>query len=128
MIFFDFLYYSIFKFYARHKEKGALSTAAGIVGGFQTINVIALIMLFSLTQKRKVRIEKWVVIVLLIVFQVTTYIRYVYREKPLSSEIEQKWLDKTPSSRKQLGTLLFIYGAVSIIAFLGLAILGGISK
>lgn len=122
MLFFDYLHYLIFKFYAGRKEKGAISTAAGIVGGFQTINVITLIMLFSLTQKANFKIAKLVDIILLIIFQVTTYIRYVYRENPSVTEIEHKWLEKTPSSRRQMSILLFIYGAVSIIAVFGLAI------
>jgi uncharacterized membrane protein len=82
MLFFDFLHYLIFKFYSGFKEKGAISTAAGIVGGFQTINVISVIMLFSLVQKQKIKIEKWVVVVLFLVFQIYTYIRYVYKEDP----------------------------------------------
>jgi hypothetical protein len=122
MVFFDFLHYLIFKYYSGFKEKGALSTAAGIVGGFQTINVISVIMLFLLPQKQKVEIEKWVGVVLFFVFQISTYIRYIYKENHSINVIEHKWLDKTASYRKQMRIFLFIYGAISILGFFGLAI------
>lgn len=122
MLFFDFLHYLIFKYYSGFKEKGALSTAAGIVGGFQLINIMGIIMLFMLTQKQKVKLEKWVVVVLFLIFQIYTYIRYIYREDHSIDAIEHIWLNKTPSYRKQLRTLLFIYGAISILGVFGLAL------
>jgi hypothetical protein len=122
MLFFDFLHYLIFKFYSGFKEKGAISTAAGIVGGFQTINVISIIMLFLLTQKQKIKIEKWVIVILFLIFQIYTYIRYIYKEDHSINRIEQKWLNKTPSYRKQMGVLLFIYGVISIFILFGLAL------
>jgi hypothetical protein len=122
MLFFDFMHYLIFKFYSGFREKGAQSTAAGIVGGFQTINVISVIMLFSQAQGQKIKIGKWVVIVLFIIFQIYTYIRYIYREDHSIEAIEQKWLDKSSTYRKQMRILLFIYGAISIFALFGLAL------
>ncbi|HTI09925.1 MAG TPA: hypothetical protein VL832_15265 [Puia sp.] len=122
MLFFDFLHYLIFKYYSGFNEKGALSTAAGIVGGFQLINIMAVMMLYMLTQKQNVKFEKWVVVILFFIFQTYTYIRYIYREDHSIDVIERIWLNKTASYRKQLRTLLFIYGAVSIIGAFGLAI------
>jgi len=122
MFFFDFLHYLIFKFYAGFKEKGAASTAAGIVGGFQLLNVMGVIMLFSLTQKHKINIEKWVVVVLFFVFQIYTYIRYIYKEDHSIDVIEHEWLNKTPSYRKQMSIILFIYGAISVLGVFGLAL------
>jgi len=128
MLFFDFLHYLIYKFYAGFKEKGAVSTAAGIVGGFQMINVMSVIMLFSLTQKQKIKMEKWAVVVLFLIFQIYTYIRYIYKEDHSINAIEHKWLNKTPSYRKQMSSLLFIYGAISIIGVFGLALYVGSRK
>jgi hypothetical protein len=128
MFFFDYLHYSIYKFYAGFGEKGALSSAAGIVGGFQAANVMTLILLFFLTQKEKMKIDKLVVIALFIVFQVYTYIRYVYKESHSISVIEQGWLGKTPGYRKGMSVFLFIYGAVSVIALLSLAVYLGSRK
>ncbi len=122
MFFFDFLHYLVFKFYSSFKEKGAVSTSAGIVGGFQTLNVMGVIMLFSLTQKQKITIQKWLVIVLFFVFQITTYIRYIYKDNHSIDSIEHRWLDKTSLYRKRMSILLFIYGAISILGVFGLAI------
>ena len=125
MLFFDFLHYLIFKFYAGFKEKGAVSTAAGIVGGFQTINVLSIILLILLTQKQKIRLEAWVVIVLFLIFQIYTYIRYVYKENHSIEVIERKWLNKTESSIERMTYLLYIYGVFSVVVFIGLAIYAG---
>jgi hypothetical protein len=122
MLFFDFMHYLIFKFYSGFREKGALSTAAGIIGGFQLINVLSVIILFSLAQEQKIKIEKWVVIVLFIIFQIYTYIRYIYKESHSIDAIEREWLNRTPAYRKRMSILLFIYGAVSILGLFGLAL------
>jgi len=125
MVFFDFMHYLIFKFYLGFREKGALSTAAGIIGGFQLINAMSVIMLFSLAQEQKIKIEKWVVIVLFIIFQIYTYIRYIYKEDHSIEAIEKKWLNKSYTYRKQMRVLLFIYGTISIFPVFGLALYSG---
>ena len=126
MAIFDFMHYLFFKFYSGFREKGALSTAAGIIGGFQLINVMSGIMLFSPAQEQKIKIEKWVVVVLFIIFQIYTYLRYIYRDDHSIEAIEQKWLNKSSTYRKQMRILIFIYGATSIFIVFGLALyLGG---
>ena len=127
-MFYDFLNYLIYKFYAKAKEKGAVSTAAAIVGGFQAANVLTLIMLFEFTQKQKFRIEKWIIIVLFLVFQITTYIRYIYKDNHSINVIENEWINKTPSWQKKMTMWLYIYGAGSVLALFGLAIYLGSTR
>jgi hypothetical protein len=122
MLFFDFLYYQIYKFYSGYNKKGAESTSAGIIGGFQALNVLTVIMLVHYMDKEKTSINKPVVIFVFIVFQIYTYIRYVYQDKHSVDEIKSKWLSKTESSRKQTVFFLFLYGAISIIGCFGLAL------
>lgn len=121
MKFFDFLYYLIYKFYSGYKENGAESTSAGIIGGFQAMNILTLIMLINSLFKENTSVSKWVVIVLFIVFQVYTYFRYIYIEKFSIESIRSKWLSKSESRRKQIVIILFLYGALSIISCFGLA-------
>jgi len=122
MLFFDFLYYLIYKFYSNHNEKGAESTSAGIIGGFQALNVLTIIMLVHSMNIEKKSINKFVVIVLFIVFQIYTYIRYMHGEKHSADAIKNKWLNKTETSRKQTTFFLLLYGAISIVSCFGLAL------
>lgn len=126
MIFFDFLYYATYRFYSGYNEKGAKSSAAGIVGGFQVINILTVIMLFQLAFQQKGYINKLLVVVLFIVFQITTYFRYIYKSSHSVDVIESKWLGKSEAFRKQMNNAIFLYVALSIIISFGLAIyLGG---
>jgi hypothetical protein len=128
MQFFDYLYLFIYNFYVSYREKGAEASSAGIVGGLQAFNVLTVIMLVQSFNKEKAGMSKVVVIVLFIIFQVTTYIRYIYREKHSVSAIESKWLSKTELSRKQTSSYIYLYGALSIIIGFGLAIYLGSRK
>ena len=126
MIFFDFLYYSIFLFYSNYNEKGAASTSAGIVGGLQALNILTGIMLYQLLFGERTYIDKLFVVGLFIVFQVLTYYRYIYKDIRSIEVMDKKWSAKSMAFRKQMGKLLFVYVAISIIGCFGLAIyLGG---
>lgn len=122
MIFFDFLFYNIYRFYSRHKEKGAESSSAGIIGGLQTINLLILYELILLIQANNGKMRISFVIALFAFFQVYTYIRYIYKESNSVKALEEKWLSKTESYRKQSVFLQYFYVSLTIIAFLGLAI------
>jgi len=122
MIFFDFLFYNIYKFYSEHKEKGAKSSSAGIVGGLQTVNLLILYELILLIRAENTKIDIPLVIAFLIVFQIYTYIRYIYKESNSVKIIEKKWLDKSESYRKQNIFLQYMYVIASIVIFFGLAI------
>lgn len=128
MVFFDFLYYSIYQFYSDYNEKGAASTSAGIIGGLQTLNVLTGIMLFQLLFQPQRQINKLWAVLLFIVFQVYTYYRYIYRDNHSVQVMEKKWLSKTAQSRKQTNVFLFIYGLLSIVGCFGLAIYLGSLK
>ena len=121
-MFFDFLYYHIYKFYSKYKEKGAASTSAGIVGGFQAINILTLVLLFKLLTHRNDYISTTLVIVLFIIFQITTYYRYIYKENHSTIVLEKEWETKAENSRKRIFTMLYIYGGISIVACFSLAI------
>jgi Ca2+/Na+ antiporter len=122
MFFFDCLYYRIAKFYASYHEKGAESSSSGIVGGFMTLNVMTIVMLYMVVFEPKPYFDKLIVIVLFVIFQIYAYVRYSYKDNHSVDLIEQKWLSKSESYRRQFSILLFLYGAISIVLFIGLAI------
>lgn len=125
MIFFDFLFYSVYKFYSDYKEKGAASSSAGIVGGFQAVNILTIIMFCQFAFRQKAHIDKLWGLALFILLQIATYYRYIYKDTHCVEVMERKWLAITEPSRKQISNLLLLYGALSIIAFFGLAIFIG---
>jgi hypothetical protein len=126
MIFFDFLYYSIYRFYSDYSEKGAASTSAGIVGGFQAMNILTAIMVFQWIVQQNLYLNPLVVIVLFIIFQITTYIRYIYKDNHSVDVMENKWSSRAEAIRKRISVALFLYGTISIITFFSLAVyLGG---
>lgn len=122
MILYDYLYYLIFRFYSDFHEKGAASSSAGIIGGFQALNLLTGLMLSQLMFRQNADINKLVVLIMAISFQVSTYYRYIYKERPSIDILEKKWLSKTEASRRKISTALFLYGSVSIIGCFGLAI------
>lgn len=122
MIFFDFLYYCIYKFYSDYNEKGAESTSAGIVGGFQTVNILTILFFIYALIDEEFYLNKILAVVVIFVFQVFTYIRYIYKESHSVDLIEKKWMEKSETSRRRTWNFLFFYGVMSLSLFIGLAI------
>lgn len=77
---------------------------------------------------QKVYFNKLIGLILFLIFQIYTYIRYIYMDKYSTVLIEQKWQNKTEADRKQMKTLYFIYGFVSLLGFFGIALYLGSQK
>jgi hypothetical protein len=95
MIFFDFLYYQIYRFYFDFNEKGAESTSSCIVGGFQALNVLTGVLLFELAFHKNIKVDKLQAVIMCVAFQIFTYYRYNYKNSHSVDIIEKKWSDKT---------------------------------
>jgi hypothetical protein len=124
--FFDYIFYLIYTFYK--KEKGSASSSAGIVGGLQAFNVISFYFLYLILFAPYAGISKMYFILVLLVFQVTTYIRYIYREDNSVEVIKKRWQDLSEPSKTRIRLLLFVYILISVVSFFGLAIYLGESK
>ena len=123
--FYEYLFYLIYKFYAG-KEKGAASSAAGIIGGLQAMNVLTVFLPITYFLSRKEYFNKLTVLSVFLFFQITTYIRYIYRKQNNYQETVEKWLKMTETEKIRVRFLSFIYITLSISFFFGLAIyLGG---
>jgi len=121
---YDFLYYLIYKFYSR-KEKGADSSSAAIIGGLQAINVLSIIFIISGLAHQKIYGLKLIAIGICMLFQITTYIQYIYKKSSSLTIIEAKWLRKSEAEKTRIRVFAFLYIALSIIVFFGLAIYFG---
>lgn len=126
--FYDILYYSIYKFYAKYKKDSAESTAAGIVGGLQAANVLTVLMIISIYLRNKEVFNKLIIILLFIVFQVVTYVRYIFKENNSVNIIEGKWLSKSQLWQNKKKMYIGIYIFLSIIFLLGVAMYLGTVK
>ena len=122
MIFFDFLFYRICKFYSQFKEKGAESSSAGILGGLQTLNLLTVYWIVESLHKDRGTINVFLVIGVFLFFQVYTYIRYIYSETNSSEHVEKKWLKKSELYRKRSVIFQYIYVTLSIFSCFGIAI------
>lgn len=122
--FYDYLFYFIYKFYSP-KEKGAATTSAMIIGGLQAINVLSIIMLPSIFISSKSYLNTITFIIVLLFFQIINYIRYIYRETISIQLVEERWQKKTEAQKVRIRALRFLYIALSVGIFFGLAIFLG---
>lgn len=82
-------------------------------------------MVFQGIVQQKVHLNKLLAIVLFIVFQITTYIRYIYKDNHSVDVMENKWSSRTEEARQRINVVLVFYGVISIVAFFGLAVYFG---
>jgi hypothetical protein len=122
MLFFDFLYYKIAKTYESYNEKGAESSSAAVVGACQAFNVLTVLTLILSSLKEPKHVNVVVGVIIVVIFQITTYVRYLYRDKYSIDVIETKWLQKTKAYQRQTSVIMVLYGATSFLGFLGLAL------
>jgi len=123
MRFFDYLFYLICKFYSR-KEKGAASSSAGIMGGLQAVNILTIYLLLLLTWQN-VHLNKIIFIVVIVIFQITTYRRYIYKDNHPITKIESTWQKMDEPKKTTIRVWGILYIIFSVIIFFGLAMLLG---
>lgn len=128
MVFIDYLFYGVYKIYSSYNEKSAESISAGIVGGLLTMNVLTIDMVIRLLTGNKAPLNELYIIGLFLVFQVVTYIRFLYRSNHSIGVIEEKWNKKSKSQQAPLETSLFLYVLLSIVSLFGFAIYIGSLK
>lgn len=119
--FFDYVYYSLYKYYSP-KEKGAMASAASIVGGLQAGNVLSIYMLPSVFMPDWDSINVTLFLIITFFFQVLTYIIYVYKEKVKVDEYEKLWEIKSEAEKTKYRVLRSLYIALSFGVFFGIAI------
>ncbi len=120
--YFDLLFYLIFKFYSK-KEKGAKSSSAGIIGGLQASNVLTVIMAISFFIDEKMNQNKIVFLLVFIIFQISTYIRYIYKERVSIERLDMQWQEMEESRRGRIRFILSAYVILSVLSLFGIAYL-----
>jgi len=97
MRFFDYLFYLIYKLYS-NKEKGAASSSAGIIGGLQAANILSILIMLTIVFQ-KTFLNTMISLFVIIIFQIGTYVRYIYNENHSIQKVENKWANVDESKR-----------------------------
>jgi len=122
--FFDFTYYLTFIFYSNEKQQDVKNsdTAATVVGFMMSSNAICFLFLLSLLFDKNIGINKPTVVVISLLFQIVTYVRYIYKSKYSIEAIELKWNALSVEKRKKTSKLIAAYAAFSILSLIPLAL------
>ena len=125
--FFDIEYYVLCKLYAQYKQAGSDGSASGIVGGVQAMNVIMLLMTWAICSKQKgIFTNKISFLIIVIAFQIYSYIRYIYKDNHSWQVIEKVWDGKSTNWQNSRRWLVGIHVIGTFIMTFALAIyLGG---
>jgi hypothetical protein len=123
-MFFDALYYRFFTYFRRY-EKGAQSSAAGFIGLVISLNFLLMVMLVNHYLLRDWVPIKSSSIVVFIVLQILTYIRYFHWEKYALPEVEKRWLAKSEKHKNRIIILHNFYLFVTFIGTIFFAIYSG---
>lgn len=123
MFFLDFTYLLLFKIYSiYYNEESAASSGSGIVGGLLAFNGMSLLLFLSAFFDLNIEFDIVYAIVLFLVFQIFSYIRFFYIKKCSIVEIEIKWVKKSKSYRNIFKYFFAFYVLFSFLSMFGLAI------
>lgn len=122
--FFDFTYFLTFLFYSNEKQQDVKNsdTATAVVGFMMSSNAICFLFLLSLLFDKNIGINKPTVVVISLLFQIVTYVRYIYKSKYSIEAIELKWNALSIEKRKKTSKLIAAYAAFSILSLIPLAL------
>lgn len=124
--FYDLLFYVIYIFYST-KEKGAVSTSAAIVGAVQAFNILTVVMFVTLLLNPKTNFSKIFGVVVVIIFQIIAYMRYINKHE-FTTKVEEKWLQINKNRQSTFKIISFVYIVLSFCLFIALAIYWGSTR
>ncbi|PZR28602.1 MAG: hypothetical protein DI535_05535 [Citrobacter freundii] len=128
MAFFDFLFYNMYRYFADRRDGAPASSSAILLGGFFTMNFLALYICTGIISKDYFLIDKFYAIILMIIFQIYTHLKYVRKKQNAIEKIGAKWLDKTQANRADITRLHYLYSIGSIVIFFWLAVYVGFKR
>lgn len=121
LIFFDYLYYGIYKMYNNSSDSSPEFAASCAVAGFQAFNILSLIMSYGIIDRNgEINISKLLAVIVLVVLIIVNYIRYIQIDRFNHGKIKAKWDMKTPQHKVIIRSLLVSYVIISAVIFFGL--------
>jgi hypothetical protein len=122
LIFFDYLYYSVRKFYSGYKEKGPGLSAVAVITLTQSLNILTVYILYCLITETRVHINKLAFLALYLSVLILNVVRYSKLDPDI---IKEKWENKRENQKILLRTFLFLYVVLSFVVCVGLGIYVG---
>lgn len=119
LIFFDYLYYSVRKYYSEHKESSSGFSALAVITLTHTLNILTVYFLYCLVTQTNVNISKLTGIALYFSVLILNGVRYSKLDPDI---IKEKWENKKEKQKIILRTFLFLYIVLSVAVCVGLAI------
>jgi hypothetical protein len=121
MKFFDILNYLIYSVYSV-KEKGAASHSATIVGGMQAFNIVSCCMFASTLVQSAFLSSKVLGVLVVLVFQVTTYRRYIHKKNRSIAVLEKMWQEIDNANKVKYRTFGLLYFILSLVVLIAVAL------
>ena len=115
--FFDFLYYAVYLVYNKSERKGAEFSASCFVAGFQSLNILSLLLLFYFIPNVEIHFTKWLSGSIIITLIVLNYFRYVYSGNR-HSIIKEKWDLLSSENRLKTIRLNWLYCTIIVVTLI----------
>ena len=122
-MFFDYVFYRVCKAYSQTNDSSPEAAAAIVVAMMQFFNLLSIIMLIEIMRHDKSLLNKTYAVIVVLVFMIANYVRYVYKETHDYKAMTSKFMNEKRHTLK--GTMVLFYIIVSSVLLLALAIYAG---
>lgn len=128
MIFFDYLYYAICKFYLKTMDSSPEFAAVCICSLLQCAVIFILVEIHTIVIGDKSGLNKFIGLIVMLGSVVFNYLRYIHNENNNYKKIQIKWASQSSTSRVLYRVFLITFAAFTIISALSLTIYVGNMK
>jgi hypothetical protein len=120
MLFFDLLYFNIYRWYSQIKNgKAEGGSSCFLVSGLQLFNILSAILFYDAIRNLSIQISNLLIVLLYFCLFLINYFRYIYFET-VQVRVKDIWEFKTIENKKLLIRLFVLYIVVSCLLFFGL--------
>ena len=125
LIFFDYTYYIVCKWYLDRKSSSPEFGAVCVISGLQAFNVISIFLLIEVLSRNKNIFSKLFFIAPILILLIANYIQYIYKETKSYAFLKEKFTKENIKNKKIVWPVYFF---VSLTLCFGLAIYLGSKK
>ena len=122
MIFFDFLYFNMYRWYSQIKNGNPEGgSSCFLIAGLQLFNILSGILIYDVINNSPIKISKLIILLIYFGLICFNYFRYIYFDN-LQLRIKNEWEIKTIDDRRLWLNILILYVVASFLVFFGLII------
>jgi hypothetical protein len=121
ILYFDYLYYSIYNICRRLYGEKPEADASAALSALQAFSIIAAINLYGIVVEKidETKVSKLFIICMMCGLIVLNYIRYVRIKKYQYEKIKENYLLKSPKSQQLLRSIHYAYVLTTIVLIVG---------